>query len=84
VSVSKVTADAPVAPSAAEKASAYAEQLAAVPEFAEYGAIFNSSATPAQLTESETEYQVSCVKHIFKEHVVFQVYFVAPRRAQTV
>lgn len=33
----------------------------------------NSSTTPAQLTESETEYQVTCVKHIFTEHVVFQV-----------
>ena len=35
--------------------------------------MLNSSATPAQLTESETEYQVTCIKHIFKEHVVFQV-----------
>jgi hypothetical protein len=34
--------------------------------------VLNSSAKPAQLTESETEYQVSCVKHIFAEHVVFQ------------
>jgi coatomer protein complex subunit gamma len=66
--------ETPVAPSAAEKQSAYAQQLADVPEFASYGPILNSSAVPAQLTESETEYQVNCVKHIFKEHVVFQVY----------
>lgn len=26
-----------------------------------------------QLTESETEYTVQCVKHIFENHVVFQV-----------
>jgi len=46
--------------------------LAQVPELASYGAIINSS-KPAQLTENETEYQVSCVKHIFREHIVFQV-----------
>ncbi|KAJ7611001.1 adaptin N terminal region-domain-containing protein [Roridomyces roridus] len=63
---------APPPPSAAETQSAYAEQIAAVPAFASYGAVLNSSAKPAQLTESETEYQVTCVKHIFKEHVVFQ------------
>ncbi|KAH9486336.1 putative coatomer subunit gamma [Psilocybe cubensis] len=69
--VSKV-AEAPAAPSAAEKQSTYAQELAAIPEFAAYGPVINSSATPSQLTESETEYQVNCVKHIFKEHVVFQ------------
>jgi len=42
-----------------------------VPELASYGAILNSS-KPVQLTENETEYQVSCVKHVFREHVVFQ------------
>lgn len=58
--------------SPAETASQYAQQLAEVPDFANYGAPFNST-KPAQLTERETEYQVSCVKHIFKEHIVFQV-----------
>jgi len=60
------------APTAAEAQSAYAQQLAGVPELASYGPVLNSSSKPAQLTESETEYVVSCVKHIFKEHVVFQ------------
>jgi coatomer subunit gamma len=46
--------------------------LAQVPELATYGAILNSS-KPVPLTENETEYQVSCVKHIFREHIVFQV-----------
>lgn len=73
VPLSKKAVDAPVAPSAAEKQSAYAQQLAEVPEFTTYGSVLNSSTTPAQLTESETEYQVNCVKHIFKGHVVFQV-----------
>lgn len=59
--------------SAHETHSAYAAQLAAVPEFAAYGEILNSSAKPIPLTESETEYVVTCVKHIFKEHIVFQV-----------
>ncbi|RDB29334.1 putative coatomer subunit gamma, partial [Hypsizygus marmoreus] len=72
VPATKKVSHTPPPPSAAEKQSAYAQQLAEVPEFASYGPVQNSSATPAQLTESETEYQVTCVKHIFAEHVVFQ------------
>lgn len=70
--VSRKVAETPAAPTAAEKQSAYAQQLADVPEFASYEPVLNSS-NPAQLTENETEYQVNCVKHIFKEHIVFQV-----------
>lgn len=66
-------AASPPPPSAAETQSAYAQQLSEVPEFASYGPVLNSSSKPAQLTESETEYQVSCVKHVFSEHIVFQV-----------
>ncbi|EMD42303.1 hypothetical protein CERSUDRAFT_110824 [Gelatoporia subvermispora B] len=65
-------APTPPPTTAAETQSAYAQQLAEVPEFASYGPVLSSSTKPQQLTESETEYQVSCVKHIFKEHVVFQ------------
>ncbi|KIY69393.1 Coatomer, gamma subunit [Cylindrobasidium torrendii FP15055 ss-10] len=68
---SKVS-DAPPPPSIEETRSVYAAQLAAVENFADYGPVVNSSTSPAQLTESETEYQVTCVKHIFKEHIVFQ------------
>ena len=71
-SSSKTPEPSPVAPSAAEAQSAYASQLAAVPEFESYGAVLKSSSKPVELTESETEYVVSVVKHIFKEHVVFQ------------
>ncbi|TNY19491.1 coatomer subunit gamma [Rhodotorula diobovata] len=60
------------APSASETQSAYAKQLAEVPEFADYGTVLKSSAKPIELTERETEYVVSAVKHIFSEHVVFQ------------
>lgn len=63
----------PPPPTAAETQSAYVQQLADIPHFAEYGTVLNSSAKPVQLTESETEYQVTCVKHIFRENVVFQV-----------
>ena len=52
-----------------------AEQLAAIPEFAGLGPLFKSSSTAIDLTESETEYVVRCVKHVFKNHVVFQVSF---------
>jgi len=57
--------------SAVETQSAYIQQLKEVPELATYGEVLGSSKL-AQLTESETEYQVTCVKHIFVEHIVFQ------------
>ena len=50
-----------------------AEQLAAVPALANLGSLFKSSQLPIELTESETEYNVRCVKHMFPNHVVFQV-----------
>eukprot|EP01087_Luapelamoeba_hula_P006403 TRINITY_DN1648_c1_g2_i1.p1 TRINITY_DN1648_c1_g2~~TRINITY_DN1648_c1_g2_i1.p1 ORF type:complete len:876 (+),score=106.12 TRINITY_DN1648_c1_g2_i1:212-2839(+) len=56
---------------AASTVSAYAEALQQIPEFASLGALFRSTKS-VELTESETEYVVNCVKHIFAEHVVFQ------------
>ena len=55
----------------------YAQTLAEVPEFASFGPLFKSTAKPVELTESETEYVVSCVKHVFSHHVVFQVRLVS-------
>ena len=49
------------------------EQLAAIPDFSGLGPLFKSSPKAVDLTESETEYVVRCVKHVFKKHVVFQV-----------
>jgi coatomer subunit gamma len=49
----------------------YAEQLQRIPQFAELGKLWSSSKAQ-QLTEAETEYRVTCVKHIFSEHVVLQ------------
>jgi coatomer protein complex subunit gamma len=51
----------------------YAQALSQVPEFKEFGAVLKSSVKPVELTEQETEYAVTAVKHIFQEHIVFQV-----------
>lgn len=40
-----------------------------MPELASLGRVFRS-ATPVELTESETEYVVRCVKHIMDGYVV--------------
>ncbi|MBA0562159.1 hypothetical protein Golob_007229, partial [Gossypium lobatum] len=50
---------------------AYEKLLSSIPEFANFGKLFKSSA-PVELTEAETEYAVNAVKHIFDGHVVFQ------------
>lgn len=63
------TADA--AKEAAVASQKYAQQLQAIPEFSGYGAVLKSSPT-VELTESETEYVVGAVKHLFKEHLVLQ------------
>eukprot|EP00008_Paramoeba_atlantica_P003023 CAMPEP_0201488630 /NCGR_PEP_ID=MMETSP0151_2-20130828/19280_1 /ASSEMBLY_ACC=CAM_ASM_000257 /TAXON_ID=200890 /ORGANISM="Paramoeba atlantica, Strain 621/1 / CCAP 1560/9" /LENGTH=840 /DNA_ID=CAMNT_0047873957 /DNA_START=183 /DNA_END=2702 /DNA_ORIENTATION=+ len=46
-------------------------RLAAIPEFALYGKVFKSS-NPVKLSEDETEYTVSCIKHMFAKHIVFE------------
>ncbi|KAI9906995.1 hypothetical protein PsorP6_004038 [Peronosclerospora sorghi] len=48
-----------------------AKELYTIPEFAELGAIFRSSKR-LELTEAETEYVVSCIKHVFAQHVILQ------------
>ncbi|XP_077992348.1 coatomer subunit gamma-2-like [Glandiceps talaboti] len=57
---------------AASRQDIFAEQLSAISEFEALGPLFKSSMTPLELTESETEYMVQCVKHTFAEHIVFQ------------
>lgn len=49
----------------------YAEQLVQIPDIKEYGNLLKSS-LPVELSESETEYVVTAVKHIFKENIVVQ------------
>jgi hypothetical protein len=69
------TKAAPSAAEAAASASAaaqkYAEELMQIPEMKEFGSVLKSSPV-VELTEAETEYVVSVVKHIFKEHIVLQ------------
>merc|ERR1719270_2984484 len=49
----------------------FVEKFSAIPEIAQLGALFKSS-QPAQLTESETEYVVNCIKHVFPQHLLLQ------------
>lgn len=50
---------------------ANAERLSQVPGIQKCGPLHKSS-MPVQLTESETEYTVSCIKHCYTNHMVFQ------------
>ncbi|EER44171.1 coatomer subunit gamma-1 [Histoplasma capsulatum H143] len=70
-SKAKSTAGVDGVAAAAASTQRYAEQLVQIPELKAYGTLLKSS-TPVELTESETEYVVSAVKHIFKEHIVLQ------------
>lgn len=54
-----------------DQQAAYAEALSAIPEIATFGALFKSS-LKIEVTESETEYTVNCIKHTFAKHIVFQ------------
>lgn len=50
---------------------ANAERLSQIPGIQRLGGIHKSSAS-VQLTETETEYTVQCIKHCFARHMVFQ------------
>lgn len=69
------TKAAPTGAEAVATASAaalkYQQELLKIPEMKDYGSVLKSSAV-VELTESETEYVVSAVKHIFKEHIVLR------------
>merc|ERR1712004_953511 len=49
----------------------FVEKFAAIPEIVQLGPLFKSS-QPAELTESETEYVVQCIKHVFPQHLLLQ------------
>ena len=63
------TADGAAA--ALANAQKHSQQLMQIPELKAHGALLRSS-SPVELTESETEYVVSVIKHIYKEHLVLQ------------
>ena len=67
----QVNGTAEGATSATAKSQKYSQQLMAIPEFKEFGAVLKSS-DPIELTESETEYVVSAIKHVFKHNIVLQ------------
>ncbi|KAG5362429.1 Coatomer subunit gamma [Yarrowia sp. C11] len=56
---------------AIQRAEKYAAELAAIPDLAAFGTPLKSSLAVA-LTESETEFVVTAIKHIFPSHVVLQ------------
>lgn len=58
-------------PPAVSREELNAEKLLQIPGIQRLGQLHRSSA-PFQLTESETEYTVSCIKHCFANHIVFQ------------
>ncbi|KAL6410245.1 hypothetical protein AUP68_06660 [Ilyonectria robusta] len=62
---------AEAAASATAQAQKYAQELMEIPEMKEFGGVLKSSPL-IELTEAETEYVVTLVKHIFKEHIVLQ------------
>ncbi|GFG30080.1 hypothetical protein Cfor_09505 [Coptotermes formosanus] len=56
---------------AVSREESYAEKLQSVPELVAFGPLFRSS-EPVELTESETEYVVRCIKHCFPQHLILQ------------
>lgn len=66
--VKDLSADIAAATATAQK---HAAALSAVPEIAAYGTVLKSSQV-IELTESETEYVVTAIKHIFKDAIVLQ------------
>jgi len=62
------SADIAAATATAQK---HAAALSAVPEIAAYGTVLKSSQV-IELTESETEYVVTAIKHVFKDAIVLQ------------
>lgn len=49
----------------------YADELLSIEQFKAFGNLINSS-KPIPLTEPEAEFVVHAVKHLFKDHIVFQ------------
>ena len=49
----------------------FAQKFSNHPEMAFLGPLFKSS-SPIELTETEAEYYVQCIKHVFESHIVLQ------------
>ncbi|KAL7080621.1 hypothetical protein ACQ4LE_000471 [Meloidogyne hapla] len=57
--------------SKASRMEIFAAQISSIPQFEKLGPLFKSSPT-FELTESVTEYNVSCVKHVFNDYLLLQ------------
>lgn len=66
-------------PIAASREENFTEKLSTIPGIQELGPPFRSSET-VELTESETEYFVRCIKHCYTNHMVCKVifFFISP------
>ena len=67
----QVNGTADSAAAALASAQKHSHALMQIPELKAHGALLRSS-HPVELTESETEYVVSVIKHIYREHLVLQ------------
>ena len=70
-SKAQVNGSADSASAALADVQKHSQELLKVPELKAYGPVLRSSSS-VELTESETEYVVSVIKHIFKDYVVLQ------------
>ncbi|XP_044755635.1 coatomer subunit gamma [Coccinella septempunctata] len=61
----------PIKPAPVSREENYTEKLSAIPGIQAIGPLFKSSEV-VELTESETEYYVRCIKHCFMHHMVLQ------------
>ena len=75
------SAESPAA-AAAAAAQKHAQALQQIPELKALGTVLHTS-QPVELTETETEYPVTVLKHIFKDHLVLQ-YEIKNNVAETV
>lgn len=60
------------ASSAAETRALYSAELSSIPQLSSYGPLLKSTPKPVELTERETEYVVTAIKHVFSSHIVLQ------------
>lgn len=58
-------------PQQISKEEAYTEKLSSIPGISFCGPLFKTC-EPVELTESETEYTVKCIKHVYANHLILQ------------
>ncbi|CAH0555229.1 unnamed protein product [Brassicogethes aeneus] len=61
----------PIKAAVSNKQVNYAEKISELPEILDMGSLFKTSEV-VELTESETEYFVRCIKHCYAKHMVLQ------------